>query len=509
MFSSILSATLQGLAVEFINVEADVSNGLPMFHLVGYLSSEVKEAGERVRTAIRNSEFYLPAKKVVINLSPADKKKRGTSFDLPIAISVLAAMGEVRLQNYENVLMIGELSLDGAVKPVAGVLPVIIAAKQKGCKCCVVPKTNAKEASLVDGINVIGVSHLKEVCSILNGEKQPRYEEQENESSEKSQVQQLDYAEIRGQYLAKRAVEVAVAGNHNILMIGSPGSGKTAIAKRIPSILPPLTKEESMELTMIYSIMGELNEEQPLVKERPFREVYQSITKCALLGGGTIPKPGEISLANKGVLFLDEVAEFSRPVLEILRKPLEEKYVKIVREKGEYLFPADTLLVAAMNPCPCGNYPDLNKCHCTSVQIESYLGKLSQPFLDRIDICIEVEKVPYEDLVNVKNEENSESIRERVVKAREMQAERYKGMGISTNSQLGIKDINSVCVLDDECKEFLKLAFERMGLTARAYHKVLCVARTIADLDGKEYIEGKHLREALGYRTMNQKYWRR
>ncbi len=508
MFSSVLSATLQGLAVEFINVEADVSNGLPMFHLVGYLSSEVKEAGERVRTAIRNSEFFVPAKKVVINLSPADKKKRGTSFDLPIAISVLIAMGEVKHCDYENVLMLGELSLDGTVKPVAGVLPIVIAAKQKGCKCCIVPKGNAKEACLVEGMKVIGVSNLKELCAILNKEEKPSYEKNEGYETGKASVNQLDYADIRGQHLAKRAVEVAVAGNHNMLMIGPPGAGKTAIAKRIPSILPPLTKEESMELTMIYSIMGELNAEHPLVVERPFREVYQSATKRALIGGGNIPKPGEISLANKGVLFLDEIAEFSKPVLEMLRKPIEEKTVRIMRERGEYIFPADTLLVAAMNPCPCGNYPDLNKCHCTTAQIESYLGKISQPFLDRIDMCVEVEKVQYEELVNANPEENSCVIKERVIKAREMQRERYKNMGIVTNSQLGIKDVERICTLGEGESAFLKQAFQSMGLTARAYHKVLCVARTIADLEGQNHIEGKHLREALSYRMMNQKFWR-
>ncbi len=508
MFSSVLSAVLQGLTVEFIDVEADVSNGLPMFHLVGYLSSEVKEAGERVRTAIRNSDFFIPAKKVVINLSPADKRKRGTSFDLPIAISVLIATGEIRQHNYENVLMLGELSLDGAVKSVKGVLPIVMAAKKRGCDYCIVPLANKKEANLVEGIEVVGVSHLREVCNFLNDGKKPDSAYEMEKMPKDNSSRYLDYSDVKGQYLVKRAVEVAVAGNHNMLMVGPPGSGKTSIAKRIPTILPPLTKEESMELTMLYSVMGELNEDYPLIKDRPFREVYQSVTKSALLGGGNIPKPGELSLANKGILFLDEIAEFSKPVLESLRKPLEEKFVRILREKGDYIFPADVLLVAAMNPCPCGNYPDLNKCHCTTPQIASYLGKISQPFLDRIDICVEVEKVDYEELVEEARGESSEVIRERVILARERQAERYREIGITTNSELGMKEIAVFCKLDGESESFIKAAFQKMGMTARSYHKVLCVARTIADLDGKEKIEGKHLREALSYRAMNQKYWR-
>ncbi|MBQ8803420.1 MAG: YifB family Mg chelatase-like AAA ATPase [Tyzzerella sp.] len=509
MFSTVLSAALHGLCVEFIDVEADVSNGLPMFHLVGYLSSEVKEAGERVRTAIRNSEILLPAKKIVVNLSPADKRKRGTAFDLPIAAAILLALEEVPPNSLDDTLMIGELSLDGAVKRVTGVLPIVMEAQKRGCKKCIVPKENQEEGALVEGIQVIGVAHLKEVCAILKGEKKPAPAKYKRISQNRADKSGLDYAEIKGQHLTKRAVEVAVAGNHNLLMVGAPGAGKTAIAKRIPTILPPLTLEESMELTKIYSIMGELNQSYPLVTERPFREVHQSVTKSALLGGGTIPRPGEISLANKGVLFLDEIAEFQKSVLEMLRQPLEEHSIKILREKGEYEFPAEFIMVAAMNPCPCGNYPDLNKCNCTTAQIQSYLGRISQPFLDRIDICVEVERVPYEDLCRTGGEESSEEIQKRVVKARDIQKERYSSLGIQTNSQLSIQQVEKICVLKEEDKEFMEQVFEKMGLTARTYHKVLCVARTIADLDGKEMIEGRHLREALSYRAMNQKYWRR
>ena len=509
MFSTVLSATLQGLRVEFVQVEADVSNGLPMFHLVGYLSSEVKEAGDRVRSAIRNSGFTLPAKKIVINLSPANIRKKGTIFDLSIAVAVLAALEEFEEASLKDVLFVGELSLDGSIKQVPGILPIVLAAQKQGIKRCIIPKENQKEGELVAGIEVIGVSCLEEVCELLKGKMQG------NESQRVPSTMQIftqenydDFADIKGQHLVKRAAEIAVAGNHNLLMMGACGAGKTAIAKRIPSILPPLTLEESIELTMIYSILGEVDEEHPLKTERPFREVNATITQAALLGGGRVPRPGEISLAHKGVLFLDEIAEFQRYVLESLRKPLEDHSIKIVREKGEYEFPADFLLVAAMNPCPCGNYPDLNRCTCTTTQIQNYIGKLSQPFLERIDICVEVQKVQYSDLSGECKEESSEMIRERITKAREIQADRYQGEGILTNAQLGMQRIEEFCALKDTEKEIMQKAYERLGLSARSYHKVLRVARTIADLDGKEAIEGKHLREALSYRTIDHGYWR-
>lgn len=509
MFSTILSATLQGLRVEFVQVEADVSNGLPMFHLVGYLSSEVKEAGDRVRSAIRNSGFALPTKKIVINLSPANIRKRGTIFDLPIAVSVLSALEEFDEKQLKDVLLVGELSLDGSVKRVPGILPIVLEAQKQGMKRCIIPKENQREGELVTGIEVVGVSSLVEVCTILKtGTKAPKKDLILSNSLLDTLENYEDFADIKGQHLVKRATEIAVAGNHNLLMQGATGAGKTAIAKRIPSILPPLTMDESIELTMIYSILGEVDEEHPLITTRPFREVNATITQAALLGGGKIPRPGEISLAHKGVLFLDEIAEFPRGVMESLRKPMEDHNIKIVREKGEYEFPADFLLVAAMNPCPCGNYPDLNRCTCTTTQIQNYIGKLSQPFLDRIDLCVEVQKVQYSDLASGSKEENSQEIRTRIIRAREIQARRYQREGILTNSQLGMQRIEEFCPLGEPEKEIMQKAYERFGMSARSYHKVLRVARTIADLDGKDSIEGKHLREALSYRTIDNGYWR-
>lgn len=508
MVRTVLSATLQGLQVKFVNVEADVSNGLPMFHLVGYLSSEVKEAGERVRSAIRNSDFVLPPKKVVVNLSPANMRKRGSIFDLPIAIAILTALEEITEESLKGTLIAGELSLDGGVRRVSGILPIVLEAKKQGYKRCVIPMENLQEGELIEGIQVIGVKSLQEVCAILKGEKKWRdIEEQKSGAVMLCEADYPDFADIRGQHFVKRAVEVAVAGNHNILMIGPPGAGKTAIAKRIPSILPPLTLEESLELTMIYSIVGQLNQKFPLKTERPFREVHQTVTQTALIGGGIYPRPGEISMAHKGVLFLDEIAEFPKNLLDNLRQPLEEHNIKIVRERGEYEFPAEFFLVAAMNPCPCGNYPDPNKCTCTTTQIRGYLGKLSQPLLDRIDICVEVPKVEYGDLTEETREEGSEAIRERIVKAREIQKKRYADCHIQANAHLGIRDVEYYCNLDTNERKIMQQAYEQLGLTARTYHKVLGVARTVADLEGAEEIQGKHLREALSYRSIDAKYW--
>lgn len=503
MFSTVLSATLRGLCVEVVHVEVDISNGLPMFHMVGYLSSEVKEAGERVRTALRNSGIVLPAKKIVVNLSPADIRKKGTIFDLPIAIAILASLGQIEASRLKDILMIGELSLDGRVKRVQGVLPIVLEAKKKGCRFCIVPKENQKEAALVEGIGAIGVSDLNEACQILSGEINYKEIRQKEIVIGSNPKRKQDYADIRGQKIAKRCAEIAVAGNHNMLMIGPPGVGKSLIARCLPTILPPLTREESLELTMLYSIIGELNLESPLMMERPFREVHHSVTKSALIGGGRIPKPGEISLAHKGILFLDEVGEFQKSVLELLRQPMETRRIRIIREKGIYEFPSEFLLIAATNPCPCGNYPDLNRCTCTPAQVQSYMGKISQPLLDRIDLCIELERLKYDELCRGELEESSAEIQKRVIKAREIQKERYRGLKIQTNSQLSAKEVERYCLLEGKEEQMMRQAFDKFELSIRKYHKILTVARTIADLEEKEKIEMTHLREALSYRTMN------
>ncbi len=505
MFSTVLSAALHGLCVELVHVEADTSNGLPMFNMVGYLSSEVKEAGERVRTAIKNSGFMLPAKKMVINLSPANIRKRGTMFDLPIAIAILPSLDEIQKDKLPDTLMVGELSLDGSVRQVPGVLPIVLEAKKNGCKTCIVPKENEKEAALVENMKVIGVRNLLEVCQYMNGTLRQESYIRDEKNSEKERISNLDYADVKGQKLVKRITEIAVAGNHNLLMIGPPGVGKSMIARCIPTILPPLTLEESMELTMIYSIVDGLDHSAPLITERPFREVHHSVSRSALIGGGRIPRPGEISLAHKGVLFLDEIAEFQRPVLDMLRQPMETHKIRILREMGEYEFPAEFLLVAAMNPCPCGNYPDLNKCICTPAQIQGYFGKISQPLLDRIDLCVEVERVQYEELYFEEKVESSLEIQNRVIMARQIQKARYENLGISTNAQLRPKEIKEFCALQKDGEKMMRQAFEKMELSVRRYHKILTVARTIADLDGKEQIELGHLREALSYRILDIK----
>lgn len=509
-FSTVMSAAIEGLHVEPVHVETDISNGLPVFHMVGYLSSEVKEASERVRTAIHNSGIQIPAKKIIINLAPATVRKRGASFDLPIALSLLSALGELTAEKLESTVVIGEMSLDGRIREVKGVLPIVAEAKKMGCDRCILPKGNASEGALAEGIRVIGVESLKQAVDYLRGETELFPESGgEWEKYTNPLTGMIDFSDIQGQESVKRAVEVAVSGGHNLLLIGPPGSGKSMIAQRIPTILPPPSHAESLEITKIYSVLGMVDKERPLITGRPFRSVHHTVTKSALIGGGLIPSPGEISLAHGGVLFLDELAEFKKSVLEVLRQPLEERKVHINRAHGNYVFPSNFILAAAMNPCPCGNFPDFSRCSCTPWQIQQYLSRVSQPFLDRIDICVEAPRIQYEEIRESSRQEASADIRKRVEAARDIQLKRYEGTEIWSNAMLGVRQIDKFCHLGSEEEYLMKQAFTSLSLTARTYHKILKVARTIADMENEREIGMPHLKEAIGYRTVDKKYWGR
>jgi len=509
MLSKVKSCGLMGIDGYVVEVETDTGGGMPMFDIVGLADIAVKESKERVRTAIKNSGLAFHSRRITINLAPANLKKEGSAFDLSIAIGILSATEQVNDNELDDYMFIGELSLDGEIKPVNGILPMAICAKNNGIKNLILAKANADEAAVVKELNVLPAKYISEVIQHLNGRKDIERHTIDIDSIFKCHLDhELDFADVRGQENVKRALEVAASGAHNCIMIGSPGSGKTMIAKRLPTILPAMTFEEALEVTKIHSIAGILPPKTSLVINRPFRSPHHTISDISLIGGGKYPKPGEISLAHYGVLFLDEVPEFSKDALEVLRQPLEDGSVTISRVNATLTYPSKSTLICAANPCKCGNYLDTTKqCSCTPKQIQQYLGKLSGPLLDRIDIHIEVASVKYKELESTQTEECSATIRERVNKAREVQLQRYKGYNIFSNSQLQPSMMNKFCRLDDKGKEILRNAFDKLGLSARAHNRILKVSRTIADMEGSEDIKIHHLAEAIQYRSLDRKFW--
>lgn len=516
MVGTVISGGVQGVDAYIVRVECDIAEGFPGFDLVGSLAGEVKESRERVATALKNSKFIIPNKKITVNISPANLKKHGTGYDLPIAVSLLISMGVIDEERTRDTLIIGELLLSGRIGGVRGVLPIVKMARDKGIKKFIVPKLNAKEAAVIDDIEVAAVDDLQQLIEYLLGD-EPTISEtigsfgcacsaggKENSAygsdDEDREHYEYDFSKISGQKVAKRGLEIGAAGLHNVLMVGPPGTGKTLLAKSLPGILPPMNIDEILEVSSIYSVAGKLPEDGRLITIRPVVEAHHTASEIALSGGGNNPRPGMISLAHRGVLFLDEMPEFSKKVLEVLRQPIEDRVIHIAKNGYNVAYPADFMLVGALNPCPCGMYPDMRKCICTENMRKRYIGKLSKPLVDRMDLCLQVLRPKSEEMLSEVNEEPSSNIRKRVMRAQEIQQRRYKETGIYFNSQMGIDEIKKYCELGKEERKLMENAISKYDLSARSFHRILRCARTIADLDESEMVLEKHLREALFFK---------